>query len=98
MLRLAMTNHIFAEPKPGVVAHTAASQALALNPLLYAWAGFTVQEIWPGFLKVRQMYKILHVHIKTKRILDDRRHREVAWITGACRDGKILFNFNTPVA
>jgi len=52
ILRLAMTSHIFSEPEPGVVAHTASSQALALNPLLFAWAGLTTQDLLPGFLKV----------------------------------------------
>ena len=29
VLRLAMTNHIFSEPSPGLIAHTAASRLLA---------------------------------------------------------------------
>ena len=52
MLRLAMTDHLFQEPKNGVVAHTAATQTLAANPLLGAWIGMTARENWPAMTRV----------------------------------------------
>lgn len=42
-----MTNRIFKEVSPGVVAHTAASKALANDDLLQDWVGFCVQDLWP---------------------------------------------------
>lgn len=47
MLRLAMTDHLFQEPEKGVVAHTAATQMLAVNPLLASWVGVVTHENWP---------------------------------------------------
>ena len=52
MLRLAITNRLFREPEPGVVAHSSASYALATNPYLWAWVGVATKEIWPGYQKV----------------------------------------------
>ncbi|KFY27975.1 hypothetical protein V493_03176 [Pseudogymnoascus sp. VKM F-4281 (FW-2241)] len=48
LLRHAMTNRIFKEVSPGVVAHTAASKALANDDLLQDWVGFCVQDLWPA--------------------------------------------------
>ncbi len=45
ILRLAITNRIFREPEPGVVAHSAASYAIATNPFLAAWTGVATKEI-----------------------------------------------------
>ncbi|POS83989.1 hypothetical protein EPUL_004643 [Erysiphe pulchra] len=45
-LRHAMTNRIFKEIKPGVVAHTAASRILAENSKMDDWVGFCVEEMW----------------------------------------------------
>ncbi|PSR85763.1 S-adenosyl-L-methionine-dependent methyltransferase [Coniella lustricola] len=47
-LRTAMTNHIFAEPSPDVIAHTAASRLLATDSELDAWVGFNVGDIFPA--------------------------------------------------
>ncbi|KAG9243416.1 S-adenosyl-L-methionine-dependent methyltransferase [Calycina marina] len=47
-LRHAMTNRIFHEPSPGVVAHTAGSRVLAENQAMDAWVGFCVEDIWPA--------------------------------------------------
>lgn len=47
-LRTAMTNHIFQEPTPGLIAHTAASRVLATDPELGAWIGFNSEDIFPA--------------------------------------------------
>ncbi|ROV93857.1 hypothetical protein VMCG_08810 [Cytospora schulzeri] len=48
ILRTAMTNHIFSEPTPGVIAHTAASRLLATDDNLVAWIGFNSEDIFPS--------------------------------------------------
>ncbi|KAI6251135.1 Chlorophenol O-methyltransferase [Erysiphe necator] len=45
-LRHAMTNRIFKEVEPGLVAHTAASRLLAENSKMDDWVGFCVEEMW----------------------------------------------------
>ncbi|KAI0015851.1 S-adenosyl-L-methionine-dependent methyltransferase [Xylariomycetidae sp. FL0641] len=60
LLRFAMTQHIFHEPRPGFVAHTAASHLLAEDKGLYNWIRFSTNDLWhaayhtgnaiPGFL------------------------------------------------
>lgn len=45
ILRMAMTYHLFKEPKAGVVAHTAATKALAQRPLLNQWVGMWLEEM-----------------------------------------------------
>lgn len=47
-LRIAMTNHVFCEPSPGVIAHTAASRLLATDAELAAWVGFNAEDIFPA--------------------------------------------------
>ena len=42
---MAMTYHLFKEPKAGVVAHTAATKALAQRPLLNQWVGMWLEEM-----------------------------------------------------
>jgi hypothetical protein len=54
ILRHAMTNHIFREPRKGVVAHTAASKMLAVNPLMHQWVGMVSEEMWPSAARVRK--------------------------------------------
>jgi hypothetical protein len=46
-LRHAMTNRIFKEVQPGVVAHTVASRVIAENRILNDWVGLCVEDIWP---------------------------------------------------
>lgn len=46
LLRLAMTQHIFHEPRPGVVAHTPASRVLAKDELLAQWVSWCMGEAW----------------------------------------------------
>jgi hypothetical protein len=48
VLRMAMTNGIFREPTPGVIAHTASSRALAEDDDLQAWVGFNTEDIFPA--------------------------------------------------
>lgn len=45
-LRHAMTNHIFKEVSPNVVAHTAASKVLAEDPTINDWVGFCLEDLW----------------------------------------------------
>ncbi|MCJ1379615.1 hypothetical protein MMC17_002717 [Xylographa soralifera] len=52
ILRHAMTNHIFKEPRKGVVAHTAASKALAEIPMLREWVGMVSEELAPAAPRV----------------------------------------------
>ena len=52
IVRYAMTNFIFCEPRPGFIAHTAASRALKENKLLRALTGFGVNELVPALSKV----------------------------------------------
>lgn len=48
VLRAAMTNHIFCEPEPNLIAHTAASRLLATDAELAAWVGFNGEDILPS--------------------------------------------------
>lgn len=48
VLRAAMTNHIFCEPSPGLIAHTAGSRLLASDAALAAWVGFNAEDILPA--------------------------------------------------
>ena len=57
VLRAAMTNGIFREPEPGVIAHTAASRALAEDDNLQAWIGFNCEDIFPASAHVLQALK-----------------------------------------
>lgn len=43
-----MTNYIFHEPSPGLIAHTAASRMLAEDGPLQAWVGFNSEDIFPA--------------------------------------------------
>jgi hypothetical protein len=42
-----MTNHIFQEPKPGIVMHTPASKVLAEIPVMNEWVDMVPEEMWP---------------------------------------------------
>jgi hypothetical protein len=46
-----MTNRIFCEPSPGVVAHTAGSKVLAEDAAMNDWVGFCVDDMWPAASK-----------------------------------------------
>ncbi|KAI9649206.1 hypothetical protein NHQ30_001774 [Ciborinia camelliae] len=47
-MRHAMTNRIFREVEPELVAHTAASKLLAEDQSMIDWVGHCVEEIWPA--------------------------------------------------
>lgn len=48
LLRLAISQHIFQEARPGVVTHTAASRLPAEYELLHQWMAFKTDEGWAG--------------------------------------------------
>ena len=52
VLRLAMTNRLFCEPRPGFVAHNAASALLVTSPALNDWVGYTTEETYPASVKL----------------------------------------------
>lgn len=47
-LRVAMGRHVFAEPRKGVVVHTAASRVLLHNSMIEAWLLNIAEEFWPS--------------------------------------------------
>lgn len=47
-----MTNHIFEEPRKGIVAHTAASRLLAEDQLMRDFVGIACEEHFPGAPRV----------------------------------------------
>ncbi|KAB5560046.1 O-methyltransferase-domain-containing protein [Coniochaeta sp. 2T2.1] len=54
LVRYAITNHIFREPTPGVIAHTAASRCMAEDEDMQAWIGFNTEDIFPASAHVLQ--------------------------------------------
>jgi hypothetical protein len=48
LVRHAMTNHIFKEPREGFVAHTAASRLLIDDPQMIDWVGMCCLEFFPA--------------------------------------------------
>lgn len=52
IVRYAMTNFIFCEPKPGYIAHTAASRVLKENKLIRSLMGMGENELFPALAKV----------------------------------------------
>jgi hypothetical protein len=52
MIRQAKTSYIFKEPRPGVVAHSAASSALGIVPMLGQWLGMVSEELYPAATRV----------------------------------------------
>lgn len=52
ILRFAMTRHIFKESREGVVAHTAASKALAELPIMRDAVGMICEDMWPSATRV----------------------------------------------
>ncbi|KAL1987596.1 hypothetical protein VTN96DRAFT_3196 [Rasamsonia emersonii] len=57
ILRHAMTNRLFCEPEPGLVAHTAASALLVRSPALNDWVGYTTEETYPASAKLVEAYE-----------------------------------------
>ncbi|OCL03487.1 S-adenosyl-L-methionine-dependent methyltransferase [Glonium stellatum] len=52
VLRHAMTNNLFCEPKVGYVAHTAESSILVRDKGLHSWVGYTTEESFPSSAKL----------------------------------------------
>ncbi|KAF3931385.1 O-demethylpuromycin-O-methyltransferase [Dactylella cylindrospora] len=52
VLRLAMTNRLFYEPRHGYVAHTAASKLLKDDPLMKNWVSYNTDDLAPASLKL----------------------------------------------
>ncbi|CAO2648170.1 Nn.00g090920.m01.CDS01 [Neocucurbitaria sp. VM-36] len=52
VLRLGIAYRIFREPRPGVIAHSAASRQISNDPRVASWVGANVDEMWPAALKV----------------------------------------------
>ncbi|CAM1502234.1 Fc.00g042180.m01.CDS01 [Cosmosporella sp. VM-42] len=48
VIRHGMTNNIFQEPTPGLIAHTAASRKLAEDAALQDWVGFNAEDNFPA--------------------------------------------------
>ncbi|KAI5921857.1 S-adenosyl-L-methionine-dependent methyltransferase [Camillea tinctor] len=48
VLRYATTAHVFREPTPGQIGHTAASRLLIEDAALQAWVGFNTEDVYPG--------------------------------------------------
>ncbi|KAI2468770.1 putative O-methyltransferase [Annulohypoxylon bovei var. microspora] len=46
ILRLTIAQHIFVEPRPGVVAHSAASRLIAENKVLADWLRYSTSDLW----------------------------------------------------
>jgi hypothetical protein len=57
MLRHAMTNGIFREPSPGLIAHTPSSRILATDEDLQGWVGFNSEDIFPAAANVLRSLK-----------------------------------------
>lgn len=56
-MRHAMTNNIFQEPAPGIVAHTSLSRLLAEDASLQDWVGFNTEDIFPAAANVLKALK-----------------------------------------
>jgi hypothetical protein len=48
IIRHAIVKDIFAEPRPGVVAHNAVSRLLAEDPVIHDWVGASNDDLWQG--------------------------------------------------
>ncbi|KAI0139471.1 putative O-methyltransferase [Hypoxylon sp. NC0597] len=51
ILRFSIAHCIFREPRPGVIAHSAASRQIAENPAIADWVSVNVNELWPLAIK-----------------------------------------------
>ncbi|KAL6704153.1 hypothetical protein ACN47E_008713 [Coniothyrium glycines] len=52
VLRLGIAYRVFCEPRPGVIAHSAASRQIADDALVASWVGANVDDMWPAAEKV----------------------------------------------
>lgn len=58
ILRHAMQQKIFKEPRPGVVAHTAATQTLAEDDQIKDFLGMCVDELWKASPRVIHQLRV----------------------------------------
>ena len=87
MIRQAATSYIFKEPRPGVVAHSAASSAIGTVPMLSQWLGMVSEELYPAAARVSGQadLKIL----LAEEGIECRRTDQMACITGTEPDCKL---------
>jgi hypothetical protein len=52
ILRLAIAHRVFLEPRPGFIAHSAASRQIADDIRVASWVGAGVDEMWPAALNI----------------------------------------------
>ncbi|KAI1448983.1 S-adenosyl-L-methionine-dependent methyltransferase [Annulohypoxylon stygium] len=52
LLRHGMVNHLFQEPSPGVIMHTAASRLLVEDESLQSWVAFNTKDVYPSSARV----------------------------------------------
>ncbi|EED16326.1 O-methyltransferase, putative [Talaromyces stipitatus ATCC 10500] len=52
ILRLGIAHRIFREPRPGFIAHSAASRLIAEDTRVASWVGANVDDMWPAAEKV----------------------------------------------
>lgn len=52
IVRTLMTQHIFCEPRKGIIAHTSASKYFATTRGIRQWVGAALEEMWPAATKV----------------------------------------------
>ncbi|KAI0100071.1 putative O-methyltransferase [Nemania sp. FL0031] len=48
ILRMAIANRVFREPRPGVVSHSSVSRQIADDPNMADWVSSNVNEMWPS--------------------------------------------------
>jgi hypothetical protein len=52
ILNLALAQRVFSEPSPGVIAHSAASCAMADVPFFHEWLAYVTDTFWPAATQV----------------------------------------------
>lgn len=52
ILRFGIAHRVFKEPRPGVIAHSAASRQIAEDSRVASWVGANVDDMWPAAEKV----------------------------------------------
>ncbi|OKL62776.1 hypothetical protein UA08_01854 [Talaromyces atroroseus] len=52
ILRFAIAQRIFREPRPGVIAHSSASRQIAEDTRVASWVGANVDDMWPAAERV----------------------------------------------
>lgn len=77
-LRHSMTNRIFTEVKPGIVAHTAISRVLAEDIMMEHWIGLCVDDLAPVCVHIifyTWTTNILRSFLIMKVLINSRSHR-----------------------